>query len=137
MPQAGPEDLSNAYLFGLFTCIAIGIACLGLLGMMSHKVIEKTKEIGIRKILGARLRHIAYILLNGTVKQVMVATVIAAPVSYYLIQEYLARFTERIELQWWHYALPIMILMFIMFATIASVLVKAARSNPVEALKYE
>ena len=131
------DEETNRNQIVLFTCVAIGIACLGLLGMMSHKVVEKTKEIGIRKILGANLSHIAYILLNSTMKQVMVATVIAAPISYFLIQQYLTRFTERMTMHWWHFAIPVAMLMFIMFATIASALYNAAQSNPVEALKYE
>jgi putative ABC transport system permease protein len=65
----------------LFTLIAIGIACLGLLGMISNKVVEKTKEIGIRKVLGAQLYQIAQILLNTTVKQVIAATVIGIPIA--------------------------------------------------------
>ena len=121
----------------LFTALALFIACLGLLGMITNKAVEKTKEIGIRKVLGADLYQIAQILLNTTVKQVIIATVIGIPVAYYLSQQYLEKFSERISLQWWHFTLPVVILVVIMFATIASVLWKAARSNPVEALKYE
>ena len=121
----------------LFTSIAIGIACLGLLGMISNKVVEKTKEIGIRKVLGAELHQIAQILLNTTVKQLIIATAVGIPVAYYLTQQYLEKYSERITLQWWHFALPIVILILIMLVTVASVLYKAARSNPVEALKYE
>ncbi len=120
-----------------FALLAIGISCLGLLGMISNKVLEKNKEIGIRKILGAELHQIAQLLLNTTVKQIAVATLIGIPVAYYLAQQYLEKFSERISLQWWHFALPVLILVMIMFLTIASVLWKAARSNPVEALKYE
>jgi len=121
----------------LFTFLAIGIACLGLLGMISNKVVEKTKEIGIRKILGAELHQIAQIFLNTTFKQIIIAMAIGIPVAYYLTQQYLQKFSERIELQWWHFALPVLILILIMLATVASVLWKAAKSNPVEALKYE
>lgn len=121
----------------LFTGLAIFIACLGLLGMITNKAVEKTKEIGIRKVLGAELHQIAQILLNTTAKQIIIATVIGIPVAYYLTQQYLEKFSERITLQWWHFALPVLILVVIMFATIASVLWKAAKSNPVEALKYE
>jgi len=121
----------------LFTLIAIGIACLGLLGMMSHKVVEKTKEIGIRKILGAGLSNIALIMLKSTVSQILIALIIALPVAYYLVWQYLQKYTEQIPLQWRQFALPVLILIAILFATIASVLWSAAKSNPVEALKYE
>jgi len=121
----------------LFTALAIFIACLGLLGMLSNKVVEKTKEIGIRKVMGAQLHQIAQLLLNTTFKQIIIATILGIPVAYYLTQQYLEKYSVRITLQWWHFALPVMILILIMLATVASVLFKAAKSNPVEALKYE
>ncbi|MBX2944274.1 MAG: ABC transporter permease [Cyclobacteriaceae bacterium] len=125
----------NQILF--FTCLAIGIACLGMLGMISNKAAEKTKEIGIRKVLGAELYQVAQLLLSTTVRQILIATVIGIPIAYFLTHQYLEKYSERIALQWWHFTLPVLILVLIMFATIASVLWKAARSNPVEALKYE
>jgi putative ABC transport system permease protein len=121
----------------LFTSIAIGIACLGLLGMISNKVISKTKEIGIRKVLGAQLYQIGQILLTPTFKQVCVAVVIALPSAYLLTQSYLQKFSERVTLQWWHFALPIAILILLLLVTVASLVWRAARRNPVEALKYE
>ena len=130
------EKTDRNQLF-LFTSIAIGIACLGLLGMISNKVVEKTKEIGIRKVMGAELHQIAQILLNTTVKQIVIATIIGIPVAYYLTQQYLQKYSERITLHWWHFILPIAMMIVIMFLTISSVLWKAAKNNPVEALKYE
>ena len=121
----------------LFTALALFIACLGLLGMITYKAVEKTKEIGIRKVMGAQLHQIAHILLNTTAKQIMVATAIGIPVAYYLTQQYLQKFSERITLQWWHYAVPVGLLLLIMLATIASVVWKASRTNPVESLRYE
>lgn len=120
-----------------FTLLAIGIACLGLLGMISNKLAEKTKEIGVRKVLGAQIRHIAQVLMSSTVLQVIVANLIGVPVAFYLTQQYLERFSERIALHWWHYATPVAMLLLIMFLTIASVLFKAARTNPIESLRYE
>jgi putative ABC transport system permease protein len=121
----------------LFTTLAVIIACLGLLGMISNKVVEKTKEIGIRKVLGAPLYNIAQMLLNPTIKQIAMATMIGIPVAYYLTQQYLEKYSERISLEWWHFIVPVLILIVIMFSTIASVLWKAARNNPVEALRTE
>lgn len=127
--------LRNQLLF--FTTLAIGIACLGLLGMISNKALQKTKEIGIRKVLGARLHQIASMLLKTTVKQITLAAALGIPAAYFLNEEYLQKFSERIELQWWHYALPVGLLILIMLATVAVVVWRAAKSNPVEALKYE
>jgi len=120
-----------------FTLLAVGVACLGLLSMISNKVVEKTKEIGVRKILGADWPHLVSILLNSTGKQLMISILIGTPVAWKLSQEYVHNFTEQIQLHWWHYALPIVILLVIMFVTIASVLFKAAKTNPVESLRYE
>ncbi|HEX5168949.1 MAG TPA: ABC transporter permease [Cyclobacteriaceae bacterium] len=121
----------------LFTGLALLIASIGLLGMISNKAVEKTKEIGIRKVLGARLYQILRLLLDSTVKQIVIATIIGIPVAYYLTQLYLEKFSEKITLQWWHFVLPLLLLVVILFLTIASVLFKAAKNNPVEALKYE
>jgi putative ABC transport system permease protein len=125
----------NQILF--FTMIAIGIACLGLLGMIANRAEEKTKEIGIRKVMGARLDQLAFVLVNISVRQLIVATVVGIPVAYYLTNQYLIRFSDRIELRWWHGALPILMLSSIMILTMASHLLKAMKANPVEALKYE
>ena len=121
----------------LFTALALIIGCLGMLGTITNKVFEKTKEIGIRKVLGARLHQIANVLLTTTVKQIVVATVVGIPIGYHLTQLYLEKYSERIALEWWHFAMPILILVVIMFSTVASVLWKAARTNPVDSLKYE
>jgi len=121
----------------LFASIGIGIACLGLLGMISNKVVEKRKEIGIRKVLGAELHQIAQILFNATLMQILIATIIGVPIAYYLTQQYLEKFSQRITLQWWNFALPVFMVLVIMTATVIWVLWKAAKSNPVEALKYE
>jgi len=131
------REKTNRSQIIVFTCIAIGIACLGLLGMMSHKVLEKTKEIGIRKILGAQLRHIALVLLRSTFRQVVISLALAYPAAYYLMGRYLERFSERITLQWWQFAIPVAMLLLIMLVTVATVVWRAAKSNPVEALKYE
>jgi putative ABC transport system permease protein len=121
----------------LFTLIAIGIACLGLLGTTSNKVVEKTKEIGIRKVLGARMYQIAQLILDTTARQIIIANVIGIPAAYYLVQAYLERFSERLSFHWWHYALPVLLLIIIMGITIAGTLIKAARTNPVDSLRSE
>lgn len=88
-------------------------------------------------MLGAELNQIAKILVNTTIKQVIVATVISLPAAYYLTQQYLNKFSDRITMQWWHYVAPVGLLLLIMLATIASLVWKAAKSNPVDALKYQ
>lgn len=121
----------------VFTLLAIGIACLGLLGMISNKTVEKTKEIGIRKVLGAQLHQITNMLLSTTIRQIVFATLIGTPIAYFLTQQYLQKFSEKIELQWWYFVLPVTLLAFIMFSVVAGIVWKAAVSNPVDALKHE
>ncbi len=121
----------------LFTGLAILISCLGLLGMITNKAEEKIKEIGIRKVLGASIRQLSYVLLNSTSRQILAAVVLSLPIAYYLGQNYLQRYTDQISMQWWHFVSPVIMLMLIMLATVAVVLYKAAKANPVEALKYE
>ena len=121
----------------LFTSIAIGIACLGLLGVISNKAVSKTKEIGIRKVLGAHLFHISQILLSPTMRQIGLAIFIGLPVAYLLSQSYLEKFSERITLQWWHFTLPVILLVFLMLISVASVVWRTITRNPVESLKHE
>ena len=135
MNYANEQATKNQIAF--FSILAVGIACLGLLGMISNKAVEKTKEIGIRKILGAGLFNIARLLLTTTTKQIIIANIIGIPLAYYLVTQYLQKFSERLALQWWHYAIPVLLFMIIMLVTIVSVLFKASRTNPTESLRYE
>ena len=121
----------------LFSMIAIGIACLGLLGIISNKAIEKTKEIGIRKVLGAELYQIAQILLSTTGKQLIIATIISIPLAAYLTQQYLHNFSEYVNLSWRHYVIPLTLLFLLLISTVAIVVWRAAKGNPVDALKHE
>ncbi len=121
----------------LFSSLAIVIACLGLLGIIANKAEEKTKEIGIRKVLGAGMKQLGNVLLRSTFMQVLVAVALSLPLTYYLAQEYLERYRDRIGIEWWHMAAPSTILVLIMLCTIVTVVYKAATDNPVEALKHE
>jgi putative ABC transport system permease protein len=121
----------------LFTGIAIFIACLGLLGMMRIKVVEYAKEIAIRKVLGARLHQLGRMLLTSAFAQVAAATLLALPVSYYLDMAYLEKFSERIAIGWWQYAFPIVIFLMLLLGSIASLILQAAKANPVDALHHD
>ncbi len=121
----------------IFTAMAIFIACLGLFGMINNKAIEKTKEIGIRKVMGANITDVAKILLRVTVIQLIVASLIGIPLANFLVDQYLEKFSLRIPLQLWHFIVPVAILLAILLSTIISVVIKAATRNPVESLRYE
>jgi len=120
-----------------FTLLAVGIACIGLLGIIRNKAVEKTKEMGVRKVLGARFHHLTTLLLSTTARQVIIATILGIPAAVILTQRYLEKFSDRISLQWWHYAIPTLILILVMLATVASTLWKVNKTNPVDALRYE
>jgi putative ABC transport system permease protein len=130
------EKLSRNQLT-FFTCLAIGIACLGVLGMITNKVVEKKREIAIRKAMGAGMQNIGSLLLSNTVKQILIAILVATPAAYYFSQQYLERFTDRIAMQWWHFAFPVTLLLFIMFTTVAYVVSQAVRTNPVDSLRQD
>lgn len=121
----------------LFVILASVIACLGFQGMITHKVTSKVKEIGIRKVLGASMSHIFNVILQPSFLHFAISIVIGMPVAWYLGQLYLQKFSERIELQWWHYAMPVVLLVLIMLSTVAAVVWKAASDNAVKALKHE
>lgn len=121
----------------LFSLLAVIIACLGLLGMIANKAKEKTKEIGIRKVLGASLQNIAHILLNRTIRQIVISAAIGIPCAHFLISGYLEKFSDRIVLYWWHYLVPIGILLTILLITVASTVRKAVSGNPVDSLRQE
>jgi len=120
-----------------YAAIATIIACLGFLGMIASKAREKTKEIGIRKVLGANHHQIVFVLLNTTLKQVLIASLIAIPAAWWLTRIYLDNFSERVQQQWWYYVMPILGLISMMLITVAFRLRKAILTNPVESLKHE
>lgn len=121
----------------LFTTLAVIIASIGLLGVMSFEVIERRKEIGIRKVLGARLTQIGVMLIRSTGYHLLIAVATAFPVAYYLSNQYLEKFSLQIELSWWHFAAPVCVLILILLLTVLSTVLKAANDNPVEALKHD
>jgi len=135
--KAYEYDKVSRNQIGLFTIVAIGLSCMGLLGLMTTLAEEKVKEIGIRKVLGAGAGHIAQRLVRSLFLPVIPAVIIAIPVGYYQAEEFLNKYLERISLHWWHFAAPIMVLMVILLATISALVWQAARANPVEALKHE
>jgi putative ABC transport system permease protein len=120
-----------------YAAIATIIACLGFLGMIAGKATEKTREIGIRKVLGADHRQIVFVLLNTTFKQVLISSLVGIPAAWWLTKIYLDNFSERVQQQWWYYVLPIFGLICVMLVTVAFKLRKAIRTNPVESLKHE
>ncbi len=124
-------------VFTSFTFLALFVACLGLFGLVSYQNTLKSKEIAIRKVIGASVGNIFYLLSQGYLKLVLVASVLAMPVVWYFNQEWLAGFANRIELGWWFYVLPLLSVMLIAFFTVGYKTLQAAKGNPGDSLRYE
>ena len=121
----------------LFSGLAIFIACLGLYGLASFAIARRRKEIGIRKVLGATTTGIVGMLSQNFLKPVGIALVIATPIVWYFMQEWLQNFTYHVPLGWWIFALAGVVMLGIVFLTVSFQSVKAALANPVESLRSE
>jgi putative ABC transport system permease protein len=132
---AAEEQLGRSLLVA--TLLAIAIACLGLLGLSAFIIQQRTKEVGIRKVLGATVAGITGLLAKDFLKLVGLAILFASPVAYWLMNQWLADFAYRIEMQWWMFAVAGAGAMAIAFLTVSFLSVKAALANPVESLRSE
>ncbi|HWZ14160.1 MAG TPA: ABC transporter permease [Mucilaginibacter sp.] len=124
-------------IFIVFTSLAIIIACLGLFGLAAYAAEQRTKEIGIRKILGASIATIATMLSFDFIKLVFIAMLISLPAGWFLMNKWLQDFAYRVNIQWWILALAGLTAILIAFITISFQSIKAALSNPVESLRSE
>jgi putative ABC transport system permease protein len=123
--------------FTLFSVLAIVIGCLGLFGLMSFMTLKKTKEIGIRKVLGATVTQIVALFSKEFVGLITVAFCIAAPLAYYMIDGWLQSFVYRISLSAWMFVSGGVLALIIAMATVSYQSVKAGLANPVDSLRNE
>ncbi len=124
-------------LFGIFTGLAIFIACLGLLGMASFSTQQRLKEIGIRKVLGASLRNIFTLFLKEFSRLVFCSLLIASPVTYWLMASWLGDYAYRIRIGIFPFIAGAVIILTVASLTISSQILKAARANPADIIRYE
>lgn len=124
-------------LFAIFSFLAISIACLGLFGLSSFMADRRTKEIGIRKILGASVPKIVTILNKSFIKWVLLANLFAWPAAWYVMNRWLQSFAYRIDLSWWMFVLAAVLALLIALIIVSFQTVKAALKNPVDSLRYE
>ena len=124
-------------IFQYFTVLAIFISCLGLFGLASFMAQRRTKEIGIRKILGASCTRICLLLSREFLKWVILANFIAWPIAYIFMQQWLQNFAFRINIGLWIFVFSAGLSLFITILTISYQSIKSAFSNPVESLRYE
>ncbi len=130
------EKRTGKLSFG-FALLAIFIACLGLFGLTSFAAEKKTKEIGIRKVLGSSIGRIILMFINEIIVLVTISTILAWPVAYYIMNNWLENFHFRIHLSISDFLLPYIIAISIAFLTVSYTAFMAARKNPVTALQYE
>jgi putative ABC transport system permease protein len=139
------NDYDNLYrteqrmgkIFGYFSLLAIIISCLGLIGLSSFMTERRTKEIGIRKINGAKSNEIFSLLSREYIIWVMISIIIACPIAWYAMHKWLQNFAYRINISLWVFALAGVIALLIALLTVSFQSYKAASKNPVEALRYE
>lgn len=135
--QQYQTDTRLGDMLAVFTLLAITISCMGLYGLASFTVERRTKEIGVRKVLGARLTDIVSLLLWQFAKPILIATLIAWPVAFYFINDWLSAFAYRIDLGLMPFVATGALALFIGWATVAGHAIWVARANPIGALRYE
>ncbi len=134
--QYKDEEESEKRFF-VFTIVAIIISCLGLLGLISFSAEQKTKEIGIRKVLGATLSSIVVFILSEFFKLIIIANLITLPLAYYLANEWLQSFAYRISLGPEAFLAAAFLSLLIALASVSFLTIKAASANPIKSIKYE
>lgn len=121
----------------LFSGLTIIISCLGLFGLSAYMAANRVKEIGVRKVLGASVGSIAVLLSKDFLKLITVAFVVATPIAWYLMTQWLKDYEYKISIEWWVFAITGLISIFIAIATVSFQAVKAGMANPVKSLRTE
>lgn len=124
-------------LTNFFSILAIFIGCLGIYGLISFFVLQKTKEIGIRKVLGGSIRSILLLITGDFVKLILIAGLIASPLAWYFLNDWLESFAYRTKVSWWIFGIAIGGLLLITMITVSYQSIKAALANPVKSLRSE
>jgi putative ABC transport system permease protein len=137
LAQHYAKDQQAKKLLLLLSIISIVIACVGLYAISLFTIIRKTKEIGIRKVNGAKVTEVMTLLNKDFVKWVAIAFVIATPIAYYAMNKWLENFAYKTTLSWWIFALAGLLALGIALLTVSWQSWRAATRNPVEALRYE
>jgi len=130
-------EAQTGQLFIAFAVFAILIACLGLFGLVTYATEQRTKEIGIRKVLGARVTRIVALLSRDFARLVLIAAVIAFPVAWWAMSKWLQSFTYRTEINWWIFPLAGAVALLIAMVTMCFQTIRAALANPVSSLRSE
>jgi putative ABC transport system permease protein len=131
------SETRTAGIFSTFSMLAILLACLGLFGLTAYAIVQRTKEIGIRKILGANISNIISLLSKDFMKLVLVAIFIAGPIGWYATHKWLEDFAYRVNIEWWVFVVAGSAALVIALATISFQALRAGMANPVKSLRSE
>jgi ABC-type antimicrobial peptide transport system permease subunit len=131
------QDEQLSLLYKIFAGLAIFISCLGLYGLVSFMALQRTKEMGIRKVLGASIGHIVYLFSKEFTVLILLSFVIAVPVAYVMMNTWLQNFVYRVNMAIWMFAVAIVISIVIAWVTVGYKAIRAALANPVESLRAE
>jgi putative ABC transport system permease protein len=137
LAQAYQSETRTAKLIEASTFLAVLIACLGLFGLATFTAEQRTKEIGVRKVLGASVANITALLSKDFLKLILVAIVIASPIAWYAMNQWLQNFEFKIEIKWWMFAVTGLLMTMIAMLTVSFQSIKAALLNPVKSLRSE
>jgi putative ABC transport system permease protein len=124
-------------LSNLFGGLAIFVSCLGLFGLVAYRAEQRTKEFGVRKVLGASVANLMQLLSLSFIKMIVVAIVIAVPISYFAMGKWLSNFEFHTDISWWIVPVAALGTLLMALVTVSSLAYRTAKSNPVDALKYE
>jgi putative ABC transport system permease protein len=123
--------------FNIFTILALFIACIGLFALVSHHLLQRTKEIGIRKLLGATTAGIVELLSKDFLKLILISVAIASPIAWWAMNKWLQDFTYRIAISWWIFLIAGVVALLLALITVSFQAIKAAIANPVKSLRTE
>jgi putative ABC transport system permease protein len=135
--SAYSKEISQAKMTGFFSILAVIIICFGLFSVTSVLIVRRTKEIGIRKVNGAKVIDVLIMLNSGFIKWVTIAFIIACPVAWYVMNKWIQNFVYRTEIKWWEFAVSGIAVLAIALFTVTIQCWRTSTRNPVESLRYE
>jgi putative ABC transport system permease protein len=131
------QDKITMSLFNNFTILAIFVSCLGLYGLVALIAVQRTKEIGIRKVLGASLKQLLSLLTKDFVLLALWSMVIALPIAGFFMNKWLSTYAYHTQLSWWMFLIPVLLILLITLIVISKEIIKTALANPVNSLRSE
>jgi putative ABC transport system permease protein len=131
------DDKRFSYIIRIFSVLTIIVSCFGLIGLSVYVVMKRTKEIGIRKILGSSGFSMIVLLSSSFIRLVVIGIVLSVPTTYFLMQQWLKGYAYHIELEWFRFVLPGAGIMVLAMVTISVQIIKTSMMSPVKSLKHE